>query len=253
MKPFASRLLPLAALLPTLFASAAFASPVKVAVAANVQYAFADIAAAFTRDTGVAVEPSYASSGKIATQVLAGAPFELFLSADDETPRKLASAGQTVAAPKTYALGALVLWSKDPGFDSKQWQGWLKNASGKVAIANPQTAPYGAEALRVLDFYKLADNVKPRLVQGDNIAQAAQFVDSGAAQAGFVAKALVLAPQMQGKGRWVDVPAQSHQPIVQNMALLKPAAANPDARKLYDYLASPAARAILQRYGYRLP
>lgn len=243
----------LSAIMLTLLAPLAFASPVKVAVAANVQYAFADIATAFSRDIGIAVEPSYASSGKIATQVLAGAPFELFLSADDETPRKLASAGQTLAAPRTYALGALVLWSKDPGFDGKQWQSWLKNASGKVAIANPQTAPYGSEALRVLDFYKLTDSVKPRLVQGDNIAQAAQFVDSGAAQAGFVAKALVLAPQMQGKGRWVDMPEQSHQPIVQNMALLKPAAANPDARKLFDYLSSPAARAILQRYGYRLP
>ncbi|MFC3533183.1 molybdate ABC transporter substrate-binding protein [Vogesella facilis] len=244
---------PALTLLAAVFCAPAFAGPVKVAVAANVQYAFADIATAFTRDTGVAVEPSYASSGKIATQVLAGAPFELFLSADDETPRKLAAASQTVQPPKTYALGALVLWSTDNSFDGKQWQNWLKAASGKVAIANPQTAPYGAEALRVLDYYKLADSVKPRLVQGDNIAQAAQFVDSGAAQAGFVAKALVLAPQMQGKGRWVDVPEQSHQPIVQDMALLKPAAANPDARKLFDYLSSPAARAILQRYGYRLP
>ncbi|MEQ6290467.1 molybdate ABC transporter substrate-binding protein [Vogesella sp. GCM10023246] len=243
----------LSCLLATLLCTPAFAATVKVAVAANVQYAFADIAADFTRSSGVAVEASYASSGKIATQILNGAPFELFLSADDETPRKLSSAGMALLPAKTYALGALVLWSKDPAFDGKQWQNWLQAAGGKVAIANPQAAPYGAEALRVLDYYRLADSVKPRLVQGDNIAQAAQFVDSGAAQAGFVAKALVLAPQMQGKGRWVDVPAASHQPIVQDMLLLKTATANPDARKLFDYLSSPAARSILQRYGYHLP
>jgi molybdate transport system substrate-binding protein len=229
------------------------ASPVKVAVAANVQYAFADLAAAFQKDTGVAVEASYASTGKFASQIMNGAPFELFLSADNETPQKLAAAGLTLGAPQTSAHGALVLWSTDGSFDAKNWQTWLASQRGKVAIANPQTAPYGAEALRVLAYYKLDSALRARLVTGDNIGQAAQFVDSGAAQAGFVAKALVLSPQLAGKGRWVDIPAASHQPIVQDMALLKPAAANPDAQKLFAYLKSPAARAILQRYGYHLP
>lgn len=248
MKP--TLLCPLLALCAASFANAA---PVQVAVAANVQYAFADIAASFSRDTGIAVQPSFASSGKFATQVMNGAPFELFLSADNEFPQKLAQAGFTLQAPKSYALGALVLWSKDPQFNTKQWQQWLAASRGKIAIANPRIAPYGSEALRVLDYYRLSASVTPRLVSGDNIAQAAQFVDSGAAQAGFVAKALVLAPQMKDVGRWVDIPAASHQPIVQDMVLLKPAAANPDARKLFDYLSGPAARQILQRYGYRLP
>ncbi|MGM8062123.1 molybdate ABC transporter substrate-binding protein [Vogesella indigofera] len=243
----------LCSLLALCAASHANAAPVQVAVAANVQYAFADIAASFSRDTGIAVQPSFASSGKFATQVMNGAPFELFLSADNEFPQKLAQAGFTLQAPKSYALGALVLWSKDPQFNTKQWQQWLAASRGKIAIANPRTAPYGSEALRVLDYYRLSASVTPRLVSGDNIAQAAQFVDSGAAQAGFVAKALVLAPQMKDVGRWVDIPAASHQPIVQGMVLLKPAAANPDARKLFDYLSGPAARQILQRYGYRLP
>lgn len=243
----------LCSLLALCAASLANAAPVQVAVAANVQYAFADIAASFSRDTGIAVQPSFASSGKFATQVMNGAPFELFLSADNEFPQKLAQAGFTLQAPKSYALGALVLWSKDPQFNTKQWQQWLAASRGKIAIANPRTAPYGSEALRVLDYYRLSASVTPRLVSGDNIAQAAQFVDSGAAQAGFVAKALVLAPQMKDVGRWVDIPAASHQPIVQDMVLLKPAAANPDARKLFDYLSGPAARQILQRYGYRLP
>lgn len=243
----------LCSLLALCAAAFANAAPVQVAVAANVQYAFADIAASFSRDTGIAVQPSFASSGKIATQIMNGAPFELFLSADNEFPQKLAQAGFTLQAPKSYALGALVLWSKDPQFNPRQWQQWLAAGSGKVAIANPRTAPYGSEALRVLDHYRLSASVTPRLVSGDNIAQAAQFVVSGAAQAGFVAKALVLAPQMKGAGRWVDIPAASHQPIVQDMVLLKPAAANPDARKLFDYLSGPAARQILQRYGYRLP
>ncbi|MDC7709926.1 molybdate ABC transporter substrate-binding protein [Vogesella indigofera] len=243
----------LCSLLALCAASLANAAPVQVAVAANVQYAFADIAASFSRDTGIAVQPSFASSGKFATQIMNGAPFELFLSADNEFPQKLAQAGFTLQAPKSYALGALVLWSKDPQFNTKQWQQWLAASRGKIAIANPRTAPYGSEALRVLDYYRLSASVTPRLVSGDNIAQAAQFVDSGAAQAGFVAKALVLAPQMKDVGRWVDIPAASHQPIVQDMVLLKPAAANPDARKLFDYLSGPAARQILQRYGYRLP
>lgn len=240
-------------LLVLLFAGSIHASPVKVAVAANVQYAFADIAAAFSRDTGIAIEPSYASSGKISTQIMNGAPFELFLSADNESPQKLAQSGHTLRPPQTYALGTLVLWSKSASLNNKNWQQWLANSKGKIAIANPRTAPYGTEALRVLSYYRLDSTVTPRLVNGDNVAQTAQFVESGAAEAGFVAKALVLAPQMQGKGSWVDMPENSHQPIVQDMVLLKAAAANPQAQKLFDYLGSPAARQILQRYGYRLP
>jgi molybdate transport system substrate-binding protein len=243
----------LCATLIALLPLAAQASPVKVAVAANMQYAFADIAAAFSHDTGVAVLASYSSSGKFTAQMENGAPYELFLSADNTFPKKLQAEGLTAGAPKTYAIGTLVLWSLDGGFDGAHWQQWLKAAAGKVAIANPQTAPYGTEALRALAYYHLDTAVKARLVTGDSIGQAAQFVASGAAQAGFVAKAQVVSPQMQGKGRWVEIPAQSHAPIVQDMVLLKTSAANPDAKKLFDYLQGPAARDILQRYGYRLP
>ncbi|TDR73053.1 molybdate ABC transporter substrate-binding protein [Paludibacterium purpuratum] len=231
----------------------ASASPVKVAVAANMQYAFEDIAKAFTHDTGVAVQPSYSSSGKFATQVMAGAPFELFLSADNTFPQKLQAAGFAANAPKTYAIGTLVLWSLDSGFDGKNWHSWLKTASGKVAVANPQTAPYGTEAMHALNYYHLRDSVLPRLVTGDSIGQTAQFVASGAAQAGFVAKSQVVSAQMKGQGHWVELPQESHDPIVQDMVLLKPSTANPDAKRLFDYLQSPAARAILQSYGYRLP
>lgn len=243
----------LVATLIALLPLAAQASPVKVAVAANMQVAFGEIASAFTRDTGVAVLPSYSSSGKITTQVMNGAPFELFLSADNEFPQKLHAAGFSQNSPRTYAQGTLVLWSLDPGFDGKHWQQWLKKASGKLAIANPQTAPYGTEALHALSYYHLADSVKARLVTGDSIGQTAQFVESGAAQAGFVAKSQVLAPQKIGIGHWVDIAEKSHQPLIQDMVLLKPAAENPDAKKLFDYMSSPAARTILQHYGYRLP
>jgi molybdate transport system substrate-binding protein len=239
----------LLALLP--FASQA--TPIKVAVAANMQVAFSEIASAFTHDTGISVLPSYSSSGKITAQAMNGAPFELFLSADNEFPQKLATSGFSLGAPRTYARGALVLWSLDKDFDGKHWQQWLKNSSGKLAIANPQTAPYGTEALHALTFYHLTEVVQPRLVTGDSIGQTAQFVESGAAQAGFVAKSQVLAPQKLGVGHWVDVPEQSHQPIIQDMVLLKPAATNPDAKKLFEYMSSPAARTILQHYGYRLP
>jgi molybdate transport system substrate-binding protein len=237
----------------TLLPFVAQAAPVKVAVAANMQTAFGEIASAFTHDTGVVVLASYSSSGKITTQVMNGAPFELFLSADNTFPQKLHAGGFTTGATRSYAQGTLVLWSLDKGFDTHHWQQWLKNASGKIAIANPETAPYGTEALHTLTHYHLHDAVKPRLVIGDTIGQTAQFVASGAAQAGFVAKSQVLAPQMLGKGTWVDVEEKSHKPIIQDMVLLKPAVANPDAKKLFDYISSPAARAILTRYGYRLP
>jgi molybdate transport system substrate-binding protein len=229
------------------------ASPVKVAVAANMQSAFGEIASAFTHDSGVMVLASYSSSGKITTQVMNGAPFELFLSADNTFPQKLHAAGLSVGATRTYAQGTLVLWSLDSGFDPLHWQQWLKNASGKIAIANPVTAPYGTEALHALTYYHLHESVKQRLVTGDTIGQTAQFVASGAAQAGFVAKSQVLAPQIQAKGHWVEVDQKSHQPIIQDMVLLKPSATNPDAKKLFDYMSSPTARSILLRYGYRLP
>lgn len=243
----------LVAALIALLPLSALASPVKVAVAANMQNAFGEIASAFTHETGVEVLPSYSSSGKITAQVMNGAPYELFLSADNEFPKKIQAAGFGVGSTRTYAQGTLVLWSLDKNFDGKHWQQWLKKASGKLAIANPQTAPYGTEAMHALAYYHLSDAVKARLVTGDSIGQTAQFVESGAAQAGFVAKSQVVAAQKKGVGHWVDIAEQSHEPIVQDMVLLKPSNANPDAKKLYDFMSSPNARSILQSYGYRLP
>lgn len=229
------------------------ASPVKVAVAANMQYALIDIARIFTQQTGIAVAPSFASSGKLGTQALNGAPYELFLSADNSTTRKLQTAGITANTPKTYAIGSLVLWSLDPDFDAKHWQAWLKNSSGKLAVANANTAPYGQAAWQTLQKSGLLDSVQARLVTGESVGQTAQFVLTRAAQAGFVAKSQVVAPQVTPQGRWIEIPAALHVPIVQEMVLLKPASRNPDAQKLFDFMLSPTAQAILLRYGYRLP
>lgn len=240
-------------ILAALLAAPLHAAPVKVAVAANVQYAFAEVAQAFTRDTGVAVQSSFNSSGKFATQILNGAPFEVFLSADTEFPQKLQQAGATQGGPRVYARGELVLWTLDAGLNLSNWPAALAQAQGKLAVANPQTAPYGQEAMRALAHYRIADTVKPRLVYGESIAQTNQYIESGVAQAGFTAKSVVLAPQMQGKGRWVEVSGEAYQPIDQAAVLLKPAAANPDARRFHDYLYGPAARAIFKKYGYSLP
>lgn len=239
------------AILGLLISTATIAQSLPVAVAANVQFAFAELATAFTARSGVNIQASYASTGKIAAQIQNGAPFALFLAADENTPAQLARAGFTLAAPVVYAEGALVLWSLDPGFEPETWPSWLRRQTGKIALAEPRLAPYGQAARATLAYYQLQSAVETRLVYGENIAQTAHFVLSGAAQAGFVAKALVLAPTTVRQGRWVDIPATAHAPLRQSLVLLKPAARHRAAFALVDFLLhDPHAAQIWRRYGY---
>jgi len=237
------------------FSAAVNAAPLTVAVAANVKYAFDDLAVEFKKDTGIEVQGVFSSSGKIATQVKNGAPFDVFISADTEFPEALYKDGLAATQPRIYAYGVLVLWTtKD--FDLSKGLTLLTDAKvQKIAIANPKAAPYGRAAMQALAGGKLNAAVEPKLVYGESITQATQFIDSGAADIGFIAKSIVLAPEMAGKGKWVEVPKGSYDPIAQAVVVLKHGAQTQSgsANKFVDFLFTPKARAIFEKYGYVLP
>ena len=247
------RLSILAALFSLVYAPA-MADTLTVAVAANVQYAFDDLQAEFKKETGHELKPVYNSSGKFAAQIMNGAPFDVFLSADMEYPQKLHKEGYA-SAPKTYAYGTLVLWSmKD--LDLAHWQGTLAGPSvAKIAVANPRTAPYGREAMKALAHFKLDATLKDKLIFGESIAQTNQYIYSKAADAGFTAKSVVLAPEMKGQGKWIELSKDSYQPIAQGVAVLKHGmqTAPKASQQLQDFILSPKARVIFERYGYLLP
>ncbi len=255
MKGWAHHLLRalLAALL--LCGGAARAAPLTVAVAANVKYAFDELAAEFRKQTGIEVQGVFGSTGQIAAQVKSGAPYDVLLSADTETPDALYRAGWAAGAPRPYVRGVLVLWTVRD-LDLARGMALLTDpAVRKVAIPNPRLAPYGRAAMQALEHAGLRAAVEPRLVLGESIGQTAQFVASGAADIGFNAKSIVLAPELAGKGRWVEVPSGSYAPIAQAVVVLKHGADTQAvaARRFVDFLFTPRARAIFGKYGYENP
>jgi molybdate transport system substrate-binding protein len=228
-------------------AGAASAGQTNVAVAANFTEPAKEIAAAFKARTGHEAALSFGSSGQFFTQITQEAPFEVFLSADDERPRKLVDQGLAVADGRfTYAIGKLVLWSKDPGL--VKGEETLRDGSfAKLAVCDPAAAPYGAAAVETMRSLKLYDILQPKLVTGANIAQAFQFVDTGNAEIGFVALS-----QVAGKNtgsRWL-VPQNLYKPIRQDAVLLKKGADNEAATGFLTFLKGPEARATIERYGY---
>lgn len=238
-----------------LCASTAYADTINVAVAANMHYAFDDLHAEFRKESGHDIKPVYNSSGKLAAQIMNGAPFDVFLSADMEYPEKLHKEGFASEAPKAYAYGTLVMWTlKD--IDLTQWQNTLAGAAvAKFAIANPKTAPYGRETMKALAYLKLDDKLKNKLVFGESIAQTNQYIHSRLADAGFTAKSVVVSPELKGQGKWIDLPKGSYQPIAQGIVVLRHGQqTNPRiAQQFHDFVLSAKSRAILERYGYQLP
>jgi len=235
-------------------ASCARAGEVQVAVAANFSVPMQRIAAAFTATTGHVARVAVGATGKLHAQVQAGAPFEVLLAADDETPRKLVAQGQAVAGtPFTYAIGKLVLWSSSPGVVDAQGAVLASGRFRHIALANPKLAPYGAAALEVLKARGLAETLAPRIVLGETIAQAYQFVATGNAELGFVALSQVNAPGKPIEGSWWLVPASLHGEIRQDAVLLKPGERNPAARALLAFLKTEAARQLIEAYGYTVP
>ena len=234
-----------------LAALASQAGEVMVAVAANFTGPWAKIAQGFTAATGHGVKVSAGATGKFYSQILAGAPFEVLLAADDETPKKLVAAGHAVAGSAfTYAVGHLVLWSAQPGLVDDQGAVLATGRFAHLALANPKLAPYGAAAVQVLQSRGLAQTLESRLVMGASIGQAYQFVATGNAELGFVALSQVVVPGRPLVGSMWRVPATMYTPIRQDAVLLKAGAHNPAAAALLVYLKSAAALAVISSYGY---
>ncbi|AKK00895.1 molybdate ABC transporter substrate-binding protein [Pseudomonas sp. MS646] len=228
------------------------ADEVQVAVAANFTAPIQAMAADFEKDTGHKLVAAYGATGQFYTQIKNGAPFEVFLAADDTTPAKLESEGDTVKGSRfTYAIGTLALWSAKDGYVDAKGQVLKDNAFQHLSIANPKAAPYGLAATQVLDKLGLTAQVKGKIVEGQNITQAYQFVSTGNAELGFVALSQIYKDgKVTGGSAWI-VPAELHDPIKQDAVILSKGRDNPAAAALVDYLKGPKAAAIIQAYGYQ--
>ena len=228
-----------------------------VAAASDLQFALDEIVARFQRDTGIAPRVTYGSSGNFTRQIEQGAPFELFLSADEAYVGRLVERRLTRGEGTLYAIGRIVLFAPhgsplvpDAGLENLAAR-LASGNSGRVAIASPEHAPYGRAAEQAMRSLGVWEAVQPRLLLGENVAQAAQFASSGNADGGIIAYSLVLAPALRDRGTFALLPETLHAPLRQRMVLLQ--RASPAAVRLYDYLRSPASRAILSEYGFVLP
>ncbi|MDA8454638.1 molybdate ABC transporter substrate-binding protein [Acidovorax sp. GBBC 3334] len=231
--------------------SSAGAGEVPVAVAANFAAPMQKIAAVFEQDTGHKAVLSTGATGKFYAQIRNGAPFQVFLAADDATPERVEREGLAVAGSRfTYAVGQLVLWSPRENYVDSQGHVLRTGDFTHLSVANPKLAPYGMAAVQTLEKLGLADTLKPRLVTGENIAQAYQFVASGNAQLGFVALSQVMEDGRIAKGSAWQVPAAMHGPIRQDAVLLATGRDNAAATALMQYLRGDKARAIIRSYGY---
>ena len=234
-------------------APAAGAAEVQVAVAANFAGPLQRIAAAFEKDTGDHVQVTSGATGKLRAQIENGAPFEVLLAADDKAPADLE--GEKLAVPGTrftYALGKLVLWSTKPGFVDAAGAVLKQGHFDHLAVANPRLAPYGAAGMQVIAALGLSSALQPKIVQGESVAQAAQFVSSGSAELGFVALSQVAAPDQPAVGSYWLVPANLYAPIRQDAVLLQRGASSRTARALLEYLKGPRAKEVIRAYGYAL-
>ncbi len=248
---FAFLLLLLATGAPAVAAPAPGPAPLTIAAAADLKYVLDSLVTIFNRQHPAAkVSVVYGSSGRFYEQISHGAPFDIFFSADGGYPLRLQQAGLTAGAPQPYALGRLVLWSKKLDPNAKGLNTLLDPRVQRIALANPAHAPYGQKAEEVLRHYQLYDRVKPKLVLGENIGQAAQYAATGAADVGLLAYSLALSPELRRAGRFYLIPAAAHQPLQQCYVLLKQARGNATAAAFAAFVASPVARQALKKYGF---
>ncbi|WP_213880184.1 molybdate ABC transporter substrate-binding protein [Pseudomonas sp. dw_358] len=244
---------PLAALFAALTFNTAWADDVQVAVAANFSAPVQAIAQQFEKDTGHKLLASFGATGQFYTQIKNGAPFEVFLAADDATPAKLEAEGDTVKGSRfTYAVGTLALWSAKEGYVDAKGEVLAKNQYQHLSIANPKAAPYGLAATQVLSKLDLTEATRPKIVEGQNITQAFQFVSTGNAELGFVALSQIYKDGTLTSGSAWIVPASLHDPIRQDAVMLIKGQGNPAAQALMDYLKGPKAVAIIKSYGYEI-
>lgn len=228
-----------------------------VAAAADLSVALQEVATNYEKQSGVRVKLSFGASGALTQQIQNGAPFDIFFSADMDYPRQLISAGLAEKdSLYRYAVGRLVLWvPKDSPLDveRKGIDVLLDSSVRRIAIANPQHAPYGRAAVATLQHYGLNEKLHDKLVIGENIAQAAQFVESGNAQAGFVALAHASAPSMEGRGKYWIVPGAAYPPLDQGVVMISASPRKPDAKAFLEYLRSSDFAAVFKRFGFSVP
>lgn len=222
-----------------------------IATAANLQFAMEELTSTFTKEWDVKCEVILGSSGKLTAQIIQGAPYDIFISADMKYPYELSQKELTVNPPKIYAYGNLVLWTMtkdlDPTIDI------LSSKEVKhIALANPKTAPYGRAAMEVLAHYRIDDSLDAKFVYGESIAQTNQFIISGAAEIGFTSASVIQAPVIKGQGQWISLPDSLHTPIAQGIVIINHTGNQlPDAQKFYSFLFSPKGREILNKFGYK--
>jgi molybdate transport system substrate-binding protein len=239
-------------LIAALIAAPALADEVQVAVAANFTAPMQKIAPDFEKDTGHKIVAAYGATGKFYAQIKNGAPFEVLLTADDETPVKLEKEGAAVAGSHfTYAIGKLVLWSAKPGVIDDAGEVLKKGGFDHIALANPKLAPYGAAAIETMKALGTYDALQARIVTAENIGQAYQFISSGNAELGFVALSQVLKDGKIEGSAWI-VPAKYYTQIRQDAVMLDKGRGKPAAEALLKYLKGDKARAVIKSYGYDL-
>ena len=232
---------------------AAATDSIRIAAAADLKFCMDDLVAAYKKaHAGATIDASYGSSGNFSTQIRQGAPFDLFFSADIQYPRDLARDGFSDGEPHVYAVGRVVLWSASMDATKMTLADLTRPEVRKIAIANPQHAPYGMRAQEALRASDVWDKVEAKIVYGENIAQTAQFVQSGNAQAGIIALSLALNPELAAKGGYYLIPDSLHRPLEQGFIVTRRAADNALAKAFADYVSSPPARAIMVRYGFAL-
>lgn len=231
--------------------TAAQADLVQVAVAANFTAPMKTIAADFEKDTGHKAQLAFGSTGKFYAQIKNGAPFQMLLAADDETPARMEKEGLVTPGSRfTYAIGTLVLWSARPGFVDGKGEVLGNGGFAHLAIADPKLAPYGAAAMETLTKMGIADKLQAKMVHGENIGQTFQFVKTGNAELGFVALSQVMKDGKLTEGSAWVVPGNMHQPIRQDAAILASGKGNAAAEALMKYLRGPKALAVIKSYGY---
>ena len=229
------------------------AQTLSIAAAADLRYAMDDVIKAYKQlHTSTEIKVNYGSSGTAFQQILNGAPYDIFFSADIVYPKKLKEQGLTLTDPRLYAIGYIVVWSSQ--IDISQGINSLLNVKvSKIAIANPEHAPYGKRAEESMKYYKIYDKVKDKLIFGDNISQAAQFVLTGNADIGILALSLACSPALKDKGKYSIIDDKSHSPLEQAYVILKQSKPNQEAYLFAEFVASPSAREIFKNYGFKLP
>jgi molybdate transport system substrate-binding protein len=229
------------------------AQTIRVAAASNMRFILEDIKVKYLKlNTQATIEISLGASGALTQQIIHGAPFDFFMAADASFPQKLQDEGCTVGIIKTYGFGTLVLWSNT--LDVSKGMSILADKKvRRIALANPEIAPYGIVAVQCLKFYNLFNALQSKFIYADNVSQAAQFAETGNAEAAFIAYALVLGPELKNKGTYFVPDPKSYKPVEQTCVLLKNSKENPEALKFMNFVLSDACKPLFEKYGFHVP